>query len=105
MADVFRALADPSRRHLLDKLRETTGLSLSELCTQLDMSRQAVSKHVAILETTNLVISMMEGRTKKHYLNPIPLQQIAHRWLQPFTVLQAEALIGLKETLENQDDK
>ncbi len=98
--DVFKALADESRRHLLDKLRERDGRSLNELCVELDMSRQAVSKHLAILEAANLVVTLARGRTKYHYLNPIPLQDIIDRWIAPYRQHQTTALMALKRELE-----
>ena len=81
MQDIFKALADESRRHLLDKLRLEDGLTLNQLCEELNMSRQAVSKHLLILEQANLVIAMQEGRKKHHFLNPVPLQQVVDRWV------------------------
>jgi predicted transcriptional regulator len=103
-ADVFKALADESRRHLLDKLRARDGLTLSELCSELDMSRQAVSKHLAILEQANLVVCVQRGRNKHHYLNPIPLQDIVDRWVAPYRRRQAKALTWLKRELEKKDE-
>ncbi|MGG2309984.1 ArsR/SmtB family transcription factor, partial [Salmonella enterica] len=78
---VFKALADPSRRELLDRLRIENGQTLGELCARLDMTRQAVSKHLAVLEAANLVAVVWQGREKLHYLNPVPIHEIAERWI------------------------
>ena len=104
MSDVFKALADPSRRRLLDRLREQDGQTLGELCAGLAMTRQAVTKHLKILEDANLVASVQRGRQKHHYLNPVPLQEIVDRWLAPFRRDQAAALTNLKRALENEHD-
>lgn len=98
--DIFKALADKSRRALLDRLFEQDGLTLGELCDEMRMSRQAVSKHLAILEAANLITCLMKGRNKHHYLNPVPLQQIADRWIGKFKADQARALTNLKNRLE-----
>lgn len=100
MNDVFKALADESRRHLLDKLRNHDGLTLNQLCEELDISRQAVSKHLAILEKANLVVCMQQGRHKHHYLNAVPLQQIVDRWVGGFRQVQTQTLLQLKNELE-----
>lgn len=102
---VFRALADESRRTLLDSLRASNGQTLGELCVNLaaeghDMTRQAVSKHLAILEEANLVAAVKAGREKLHYLNPIPIAEIADRWIRKFERGHVDALIDLKKTLE-----
>ena len=97
---VFRALADESRRSLLDSLREAGGQTLNELCVGLAMSRQAVSKHLAILEDANLVATVTRGREKLHYLNPVPIAEIADRWIRKFERSQVEALVDLKKNLE-----
>lgn len=102
--NLFKALADPQRRQLLDWLFEEDGQPLSSLCENCGMSRQAVSKHLGILERANLVICQMEGRQKFHYLNPVPIQQVANRWLSKFSGHQASALIYLKQTLEDPDE-
>lgn len=99
---VFRALADESRRSLLDNLRARDGQTLNELCSGLEMSRQAVSKHLAILETANLVATMRRGREKLHYLNPVPIAQIADRWIRKFERTRVDALIDLKKRLESE---
>jgi len=100
MSDIFKALADESRRHLLDKLRREDGLTLSQLCEELAMSRQAVSKHLAILEQAGVVVVLPEGRSKRHFLNAVPLQEIVDRWVAGFRQDQAGALTRLKTKLE-----
>lgn len=102
--DVFKALADESRRNLLDRLRQNDGQTLGVLCAELDMTRQAVSKHLAILENANLVVSRFQGRRKYHFLNPVPLQEIADRWIAPYRQLEAQVLIRIKQQLESQND-
>ena len=84
MDAVFRALADPTRRHLLDSLTERTGQSLHELCAGLEMARQTVSKHLAVLETANLVATERRGREKLHFVNGEPLRAIAERWIEQY---------------------
>ena len=100
MDAVFRALADRSRRKLLDRLHGRNGQALGELCEGLDMSRQAVTKHLAILERANLVVSKKEGRTKLHFINPVPINDIAERWIGKFEHRRLSALSALKEILE-----
>lgn len=100
MNDIFKALADESRRHLLDKLRQQDGLDLNQLCVELNMSRQAVSKHLTILEQANLIICQQHGRHKHHYLNAVPLQEIVDRWVGEFRQVQTRALTQLKHDLE-----
>ena len=100
MDDVFRALADASRRELLDRLRAENGQTLGELCARLDMTRQAVSKHLAILESANLVATIRRGREKLHYLNPGPIHEIAERWIGKFERSRLQALGELKKDLE-----
>ncbi len=97
---VFKALADPSRRKLLDRLFDKNGQSLNELCEQHDMSRQAVTKHLGLLEDANLVVTVKRGREKLHYLNPVPIQQISSRWIGKFEQQRLEALETLKLALE-----
>lgn len=97
---VFKALADVSRRQLLDRLRKKGGLTLGELCTKHDMSRQAVTKHLAILEAANLVVTKKQGREKLHYLNPVPINAIATRWIDKFEQGRLQALHNLKHALE-----
>src|ERR1700691_764888 len=103
MDDVFKALADASRRELLDRLRAENGKALGELCGRLDMTRQAVSKHLAILENANLVATMRRGREKLHYLNPVPIHEIAERWIGKFERSRLQALSELKKDLERSD--
>lgn len=103
MDAVFKALADPTRRTLLDRLHAKNGQTLSELCRDLEMTRQAVTQHLALLEEANLVASVWHGREKLHYLNPAPLQEIHERWLDKYESRRLEALSGLKKALENQD--
>jgi DNA-binding transcriptional ArsR family regulator len=92
MDAVFKALADASRRGLLDRLRVENGQTLNELCVRLSMTRQAVSKHLAILQEANLVATVWRGREKLHYLNPVPIHEISERWIGKFerSRLQAE---------------
>ena len=100
MDEVFRALADPSRRLLLDSLNERTGQTLRELCAGLDMARQSVSKHLAVLEEANLVTTVWHGREKLHYLNAEPINAIADRWISQYERARARALADLKTALE-----
>jgi DNA-binding transcriptional ArsR family regulator len=98
--DVFRALADPNRRRLLDLLHERNGQTLRELCEHLDMSRQAVTKHLLLLQACNLVATVRRGRYKLHYLNPVPIQEMYERWIGKFERHQLRALAELKRGLE-----
>jgi DNA-binding transcriptional ArsR family regulator len=100
MDAVFKALADPSRRKLLDQLYTHNGQTLSELCSHLDMTRQAVTKHLTLLEAANLVVIVWQGREKLHYLNPVPIQEIYERWLSKYERHQLDALSQLKRKLE-----
>jgi DNA-binding transcriptional ArsR family regulator len=104
MDAVFKALADASRRELLDRLRAENGQTLSELCARLDMTRQAVSKHLSILEEANLVATVWRGREKLHYLNPVPIHEIAERWIGKFERNRLQALSDLKKGLEGERD-
>jgi|SRR5579871_4821397 len=97
---VFHALADASRRHLLDRLYRKDGQSLGELCQGLDMSRQAVAKHLAILEDANLVSCKRVGREKLHFINAVPINRIAERWISKFERRHLRALSALKHKLE-----
>jgi DNA-binding transcriptional ArsR family regulator len=97
---VFKALADPSRRDLLDRLRADSGQTLGQLCERLDMTRQAVSKHLGLLEEANLVATVKRGREKLHYLNPVPIQEIAERWIGKFERHRLQALSDMKKALE-----
>jgi DNA-binding transcriptional ArsR family regulator len=101
MDEVFRALADPSRRRLLDSLNARTGQTLGELCRQLEMARQSVSKHLAVLEGANLVTTVWRGREKLHYLNAEPINSIAERWIDQYSRERVRALADLKRALEN----
>jgi DNA-binding transcriptional ArsR family regulator len=104
MDEVFKALADASRRELLDRLRAENGQTLGELCVRLAMTRQAVSKHLAILEAANLVATVWRGREKLHYLNPVPIHEIAERWIGKFERSRLDALSDLKKALEARDE-
>ncbi|MFT3725313.1 MAG: metalloregulator ArsR/SmtB family transcription factor [Hyphomonadaceae bacterium] len=99
---VFRALADESRRALLDSLSAKSAQTLNELCSGLSMTRQAVSKHLAILEEANLVATVKRGREKLHYLNPVPIAEIANRWIRKFERHRVDALVDLKRKLESE---
>ncbi|WP_280275616.1 ArsR/SmtB family transcription factor [Nocardia wallacei] len=100
MDEVFKALADPSRRLLLDSLNADNGQTLRELCAGLDMTRQAVSKHLAVLESANLVTTRRRGREKLHYLNAEPVNAIADRWINRYDRGRIAALADLKTALE-----
>jgi DNA-binding transcriptional ArsR family regulator len=97
---VFKALADASRRRLLDRLRKNGGLTLGALCEEHDMSRQAVTKHLASLVEANLVVTVKQGREKLHYLNPVPINDIYMRWIGKFERGRLRALHDLKQALE-----
>jgi DNA-binding transcriptional ArsR family regulator/uncharacterized protein YndB with AHSA1/START domain len=101
MDEVFRALADPSRRLLLDSLNERNGQTLRELGSRLDMARQSVSKHLAVLEAANLVTTVRRGREKHHYLNAAPINEIAERWITRYEQDRVHALADLKRALES----
>ncbi len=101
MDEVFRALADPSRRQLLDRLNARNGQRLRELCAGLDMTRQSVSKHLAVLEEANLVTTVRHGREKLHYLNAVPIHAIADRWIHRYERGRVKALADLKQALES----
>jgi DNA-binding transcriptional ArsR family regulator len=105
MDDVFKALADASRRELLDRLRNDNGQTLNDLCARLaksgaSMTRQAVSKHLGILEAANLVATVRRGREKLHYLNPVPIHEIGERWIGKFERGRLQALSDMKKALE-----
>ena len=104
MDAVFKALADGSRRELLDRLHARNGQTLNQLCEQMDMTRQAVSKHLAILEEANLVATVRRGREKLHYLNPVPINEIADRWIGKYERRRVQALDDLKKALEEESD-
>jgi DNA-binding transcriptional ArsR family regulator len=101
---LFKALADPSRRKLLDLLHANDGRSLNELCEHLDMTRQGVTQHLAVLEAANLVATAWRGREKLHFLNPVPLQTIYDRWIAKFEKPRLKALRNLKRKLEKNDE-
>ncbi len=102
---VFKALADPSRRQLLDELHTNNGQTLSQLCAHLAMSRQAVTKHLVLLEEANLVATVWRGREKLHFLNPVPLHEIYERWIAKYEHDRLQALSDLKKGLEETKDK
>jgi DNA-binding transcriptional ArsR family regulator len=97
---VFRALADPVRRSLLDRLHAENGQTLGQMCAGLEMSRQAVTKHLSLLEKANLVATRWRGREKLHYLNPVPIHEIAERWIGKYERTRLDALAELKRSLE-----
>ncbi len=102
---VFKALGDPSRRKLLDMLYASNGQTLGQLAERLDMTRQAVTKHLAVLEEANLVATVWRGREKLHYLNPVPISEISERWIGKFERQRLRALHELKKALEGNEDK
>ena len=102
---VFKALADPGRRRLLDQLRADNGQTLSALCAHMDMTRQAVTQHLQLLEDANLVAVVWQGREKLHYLNPVPLHAIYARWIKKFERQRLDILHDLKTQLEGNDDE
>ncbi|MFC5406010.1 ArsR/SmtB family transcription factor [Cohnella soli] len=105
MEKVFKALADETRRELLDLLFVNNGQTLGELCQHMTMSRQAVTKHLLLLEEANLVAVIWQGREKLHYLNPVPIGEIYQRWIGKFERHQVEALNKLKKDLEEESDR
>jgi DNA-binding transcriptional ArsR family regulator len=104
MNAVFKALADESRRKLLDELRKSSGQTLTQLCGHLEMTRQAVTKHLGLLEAANLVTTVWQGREKLHYLNPVPIHEIFERWIGKYESHRLQALSDLKKGLEKNDD-
>ena len=104
MDKVFKALADATRRKLLDRLHAENGQTLGELCERLAMTRQAVTKHLVLLEEANLVVTVRRGREKLHYLNPVPIHEIAERWIGKFERHRLQALSELKKNLEVRDE-
>ncbi|HXH66012.1 MAG TPA: metalloregulator ArsR/SmtB family transcription factor [Candidatus Limnocylindrales bacterium] len=100
MDRVFKALADSNRRKLLDLLRADNGRTLGDLCKHLDMSRQAATKHLKLLEGANLVVTVWRGREKLHYLNPVPIHEIYERWIGKFERSRLRALYDIKQELE-----
>ena len=105
MEVVFKALADNSRRSLMDALYERNGQTLNELCDHFTMTRPAVAKHLALLEAANLVVPVWRGREKLHFINPEPLQAIYERWIGKFDKQRVQALSNLKHALESQQEK
>lgn len=101
---VFKALADRNRRLVLDKLFERNGQTLVELRAHLDMTRQATSKHLAILEASGLVVTVRQGREKLHYLDPVPINEIHRRWISKYDQARLDALATLKAALEDRDE-
>jgi DNA-binding transcriptional ArsR family regulator len=99
---LFKALADSSRRKLLDRLYANDGQTLSELCAHLDMARQSVTQHLDVLEAANLLATRWRGREKLHFLNPVPLHTIYERWLSKFEKPRLQALHELKKRLESE---
>ena len=104
MDKVFKALADPGRRQLLDRLHAVNGQTLGELCEHLDITRQAVTKHLKLLEEANLVVTIWRGREKLHFVNPVPILEIADRWIGKYERGRLRALADLKKTLEGETD-
>ena len=100
---LFKALADPSRRKLLDLLHAQNGRTLNDLCEHLDMTRQGVTQHLDLLEAANLIATVRRGREKLHFLNPVPLQEIYERWIAKFEKRRLRALAQLKQRLEKLD--
>jgi len=98
---VFKALADPTRRFLLDQLFERDGRTLTELESQVDMTRIGVMKHLRVLENAGLVVTRRQGREKLHFLNPVPIRLIHDRWIDKYTERQVSALLELKSELED----
>jgi DNA-binding transcriptional ArsR family regulator len=101
---VFKALAAPERRLLLDRLRADNGQTLGQLCEHLDMTRQSVTKHLKLLEQATLVVTIWRGREKLHYLNPMPIHEIAERWIDKYERGRLRTLAELKEKLEGETD-
>jgi len=101
---LFKALADPGRRKLLDLLHAHDGRTLNDLCEHLDISRQGVTQHLDVLEAANLIATVRRGREKLHFLNPVPLQEIYKRWIAKFEKPRLKALSDLKDRLEKTDD-
>jgi len=101
---LFKALADPNRRKLLDVLHANDGQTLNDLCGHVDMTRQGVTQHLGVLEAANLVVIQWRGREKLHFLNPVPLQKIYDRWIAKFEKPRLKALADLKRRLEKTDD-
>jgi DNA-binding transcriptional ArsR family regulator len=105
MDKVFKALADPTRRKLLDMLHADNGQTLNQLCEQLDIKRQSVTKHLGLLEEANIIVIQWRGREKLHYLNPVPIYAIYERWIRKFERDRLQALSELKKILEDSKDE
>lgn len=105
MDAIFKALADPTRRALLDRLFTEQGLTLTELIEGLDMRRQSATKHLAVLEGAGLVSCQWHGREKLHYLNPVPIAEINRRWLDKFSGERTAAILNLRDALQERDDE
>ena len=105
MDKVFKALGDETRRQLLDRLHADNGQTLGQLCAHLAMTRQAVTKHLRLLEAANLVVVVWRGREKLHYLNPVPLHEISERWIGKYERHRLQALSDLKKGLEENKNK
>ena len=105
MDAVFKALADPTRRKLLDRLMAEPGQTLTELTGDLDMRRQSATRHLAVLEAAGLVTIRWQGREKLHYLNPVPIAEIGRRWIDKFSAERAAAVLDLKTALEESNDE
>jgi DNA-binding transcriptional ArsR family regulator len=104
--DVFKALADPTRRALLDALFDRDGQTLGDLCGRFEeMTRFGVMKHLAVLEGANLVVSVRSGREKRHYLNPVPIEQVANRWISRYAARFTSALVALDEQIRSEGDQ
>ena len=101
---VFKGLADANRRKLLDRLHDEGGQTLSELCEGMGMARQSVSKHLGVLETANLVVTVRRGREKLHYLNPLPIAEMYERWIHKYERDRLSALVRLRQDVEGFDD-
>ncbi len=105
-SEVFRALADPTRRALLDSLFSRDGQTLNELCEKFpEMTRFGVMKHLSVLAEANLVVTARQGRTKRHYLNPVPIEQVANRWISKYAARFAAALVALDDQAATDQDK
>jgi DNA-binding transcriptional ArsR family regulator len=105
-SEVFRALADPTRRALLDSLYSRDGQTLNELCEKSpEMTRFGVMKHLSVLAEANLVITSRQGRTKRHYLNPVPIEQVANRWISKYAARFTAALVGLGDQVVTDQEK
>jgi len=100
---IFKALADQNRRRMLDRLHDEPGLTLTELVRDLSMTRQSASRHVSILESAGLIVTYWSGREKLHYLNPVPIVEMADRWLDKFSKDKGRAMLALKSALEERN--